>query len=410
MARNINNDLVVANKEAKMDFSSNKHEITIIVAGDLCPTDNDMDAFCSGDPDKLLDEELIALFNNADYRICNLETVLTSSTKPISKSGPALSAKTEAVNVLKSLGINYVSLANNHIMDFGEKGATDTISVLNTNSISYSGIGNNIAESSKVFFVTISGVKIGILSCAEHEFSIATENSYGAYGFDPLETPDIITSSKQQCDYLIVLYHGGKEYYRYPSPNLRKVCMKCVEKGADLVVCQHSHCIGAIQKYMNSEIVYGQGNFVFNRRSDEFWDTGLLLRVNIDVDSHETSIDYMPIQSSGIKRIVPPEEKSREILDALYKRSQEAEEPELLQDLYESYALRNLDIYTKKFLGKSISSYGFRALKKIFGAKRSFNHFFGKQETMELLNIIECEAHRELMLSGLKAISNQSEE
>lgn len=74
-------------------------------------------------------------------------------------------------------------------------------------------------------------------ACTEHEFSIVTNYAPGANTYDPLETPDYIRSLKDKCDYLIVLYHAGKEHYRYPSPYLQKVCRKMVEKGADLVIC-----------------------------------------------------------------------------------------------------------------------------------------------------------------------------
>lgn len=63
-----------------------------------------------------------------------------------------------------------------------------------------------------------------------------------------------------------MLYHGGKEYYRYSSPNLQKTCRKMTEKGADLVLCQHSHCIGSYEEYNDSTILYGQGNFIFNMK------------------------------------------------------------------------------------------------------------------------------------------------
>ena len=75
---------------------------------------------------------------------------------------------------------------------------------------------------------------------------------------DPAEQKD------NKCDYTIVLYHGGKEYYRYPSPNLQRVCRYMIEKGTDLVICQHSHCIGCEENYLSGKIVYGQGNFIFD--------------------------------------------------------------------------------------------------------------------------------------------------
>lgn len=94
-----------------------------------------------------------------------------------------------------------------------------------------------------------NGVKAGVYACAEHELSIIFEKTPTTSPFIPLCRLDHIADLKQKFDYVIVLYHGGKEHYRYPSPNLQKACRKMVDKGADLVVCQHNHCIGCKEKH-----------------------------------------------------------------------------------------------------------------------------------------------------------------
>lgn len=149
-----------------------------------------------------------------------------------------------------------------------------------------------MAEARKPYIIELDGLKIGIYACAEHEFSIATENASGANPFDPLESLDHVQGLSDKCDYVIVLYHGGKEHYRYPSPYLQKACRKMAEKGADLVVCQHSHCIGCFEEYEKSTIIYGQGNFIFDHSESEFWQTSLLVKIVIDDGPH---ISYIPI-------------------------------------------------------------------------------------------------------------------
>ena len=120
------------------------------------------------------------------------------------------------------------------------------------------------------------------IAVCDDEKRLAEENKAGANPFDLLDSPDHIAKLKTECDFVIVLYHGGKEHYRYPSPYLQKVCRKIVDKGADLVVCQHSHCVGCQEEYKDSTIVYGQGNFVFSKNyDDEFWQTSVLVEVEI---------------------------------------------------------------------------------------------------------------------------------
>lgn len=114
----------------------------------------------------------------------------------------------------------------------------------------------------------------------------------GANPFDFLESLDHISNLKQKCDYVIALYHGGKEHYQYLSPNLQKVCRKIIEKGADLIICQHSHCIGCYGRYNNTIIIYGQGNFIFDRPKNEYWMASLLVKV---IFNDGIDVEYIPI-------------------------------------------------------------------------------------------------------------------
>ena len=193
---------------------------------------------------------------------------------------------------MRALNPVVFGMANNHILDHDEQGLLSTLDRLSENKLGYVGAGRDLQEAEKPFIIEKEGVKVGVYACAENEFSIATGNQAGANPFDPLESLDHIVRLKSECDFVIVLHHGGKEHYRYPSPGLRKVCRKMAEKGADLIVCQHSHCIGAFEKYSDSMIVYGQGNFLFDRRDNEFWNTGLLIKA---VFGKEMSVEFVPV-------------------------------------------------------------------------------------------------------------------
>jgi len=170
-------------------------------------------------------------------RIFNLEAPITDELNPISKCGPNLIAPTSTIKGIKALNPSLITLANNHILDQGVRGLNSTRDILNSNDIPFVGVGDNLTAASKPYILQRDNLKIGVYACAEHEFSIATDTSPGANPFDPLESLDHIQDLKSMCDYVIVLYHGGKEHYRYPSPYLQKVCRKMVQKGADLIVC-----------------------------------------------------------------------------------------------------------------------------------------------------------------------------
>ncbi len=94
------------------------------------------------------------------------------------------------------------------------------MSILSKNNIPFIGVGKNIKDIMKHCIIGKNNIKIGIYNCAEYEFSIATSKLPGANPFDPLESLDNINYLKEKCDYLIVIYHGGKEHYRYLSSYL----------------------------------------------------------------------------------------------------------------------------------------------------------------------------------------------
>ena len=261
----------------------------IIIGADLVPTESNKEFFINGQVDELIGVDLLDVFNDSNCRIFNLETPLTNTYSPIDKCGPPLIARTETINAYKAMGINLLTLANNHILDQGIQGLDSTIKVLQENGIEYVGVGNK-ETASQPFFFEFYNKKIGVYACVEHEFSTVEDFEKGANPFDVIESFDHIANTKKECDYLIVLYHGGKEHYRYPSPNLQKVCRKMVERGADLIICQHSHCIGCKEEYKNGTIVYGQGNFLFDSSEMDCWQTSLLVSIN-----QNFKVEYLPL-------------------------------------------------------------------------------------------------------------------
>jgi poly-gamma-glutamate synthesis protein (capsule biosynthesis protein) len=270
-------------------------------------------------------------------------------------------------------------------------------------NIAFAGAGSNLNEASRPYIFEIEGKKIGIYCCAEHEFTIATETTAGANPFDPFESLDHIQELKLQTDYVIVLYHGGKEHYRYPSPYLQKVCRKCVEKGADLVVCQHSHCIGCEEKYLNGTIVYGQGNFIFNKYDNEFWNNAFLIKITNDLD-----IYYIPLVKEKNTVRIADEKKSKEIMLQFKQRSSEILIDGFIEKKYSEFSKSMINHYLFKLSGKR-RSFLFRAINKLSGYRyMSFylKRRYTQSDLLTIQNYIECEAHRELLCKGIKCNRN----
>ena len=370
----------------------------ILIGADLVPTKSNISLFESGNAEKLLGKELMECLNRADYRIFNLEVPLTDREQPIPKCGPNLVAPSKCVAGYQAMGVDLLTLANNHILDQDQQGLESTINTLNQAGIAYTGVGSTPEEAAKPYLFTCDGKKIGVYACAEHEFSIVTDHSAGANPIDLLESPDQVAVLKTKCDYAIVLYHGGKEHYRYPSPNLQKVCRKLVEKGADLVVCQHSHCIGCEEKYLHGTIIYGQGNFLFDDSESEFWQTGMLVSINDNF-----KISYIPLMKNGSGVRLATGKIIERILNDFHFRSEQIKNPAFIETEYQKFAQLMLNSYLCVFTGKN-GKFFFRVMNKLTRGwwLANLEKRISEKQRLAILNYVECEAHRELLMNGLK--------
>lgn len=369
----------------------------ILIAGDILPQDSNQELFEQGKSSELIGDRLLKRFAEADFRICNLEGPLTDTDKAIAKSGPCIKAGAAAVQGLKQIGFDCAALANNHIMDYGVEGYEATLRALDAAGIGHMGAGENALAARKPLIVTVNGLKVGIYACAEYEFTIATDRTPGANAFDALYCLDDISDLKKQVDYLIVLYHGLRECYRYPVPYVQKRCRRMVEKGADLVLCQHSHCIGCVENRDNGQILYGQGNFLFDRVDDEYTQTGLL--VEIEYSGGGWNVAYVPVVKTGGTVREAEGDKREKILSDFRQRSEQIRQDGFVEEEYRKYAERYVTEYYDEFLGRlKIVS---RWLKKL-KYKDVYGFIFRKGNKLNMLNALRCEAHRDLFIRGLE--------
>ena len=290
-----------------------------LLIGDVSPSRVSKESFRRKETD-ILFKDVKPLMQKSEFTFVNLECALTEATEAIQKFGPPLAAPAEVAEVLKELGVTVCGLSNNHTFDLGIRGIEDTMKTLDKVGLDYTGWGNNYEDSRKNYVYEKNVEKICIIAVCEHEYSYAIENRMGARPYDEYDTIDDIREAKKTADRVIVAYHGGKEYCRYPSPRLMKVCRAMAKAGADVVLCQHTHCIGCYEKYQDCHILYGQGNFHFIGGKDtECWFTGFA--VEYDTKTHE--INFVPIRvlSDGIS--LASGEDKKDIMKSFEKRNEE---------------------------------------------------------------------------------------
>jgi len=262
-----------------------------LLLGDLCHNKKNAQQFKNQDMEALFNDTL-PVFAGNDICFVNLECAVTESENAIMKYGPNLKVVRETADVMKKLGVTVCGLSNNHIFDFGKEGATDTIKALNEVGIPYTGFGENYEDSRKNHIVEKNGEKIALVAVCEHEYSYALEDRMGSRPFDEFETMADIRKAKAEADRVIVLYHGGKEHCQYPSPRLIKACREMANNGADVILCQHTHCIGTYENHNGCHILYGQGNFHFIPFSEipEIWNYSLMTKF----DTKTNEIEFIP--------------------------------------------------------------------------------------------------------------------
>ncbi len=262
----------------------------------------------------------IDLFKEADATIVNLECAVTDSEHLIKKFGPNLKMPITTAEVLKEAGIDYVGISNNHLYDYGRPGYYDTLKYLDAAGIKYTGVGENVVDARKDLILTDGKVKVAVIAVCEHEYTYALENREGCREYDPYDTNDDIVEAKKNADFVVVMYHGGKEHSRYPSPRLIKACRSMIKHGADLVLCQHTHCIGCYEEFQGGHILYGQGNFVFcESDKTDMWNTFLLVKAEF---TDKLKVEFIPGNVVEDKAIdVANDAEKERILKELEERS-----------------------------------------------------------------------------------------
>lgn len=377
----------------------------LYIGADFVPTDINKRLFEEGHGEALVGKELYEILKHSDLNVFNLEVPLTDAETPIVKFGNNLIAPSKTVYGYKSLEPIFLTLANNHSLDQGVEGLTTTLNLLKQHEIAHAGAGANLKEAKKPFIFEKDGVRIGFYLCTENEFTMATCHSMGANPFDVLDSFDDVAALKEQCDYVIVLYHGGKEYYRYPSPMLQRYCRKFIDKGANLVICQHNHCVGSREDYNGGSIIYGQGNFIFNSEfyvnHRDFVKDSLLIRVEATKDSFV--ICELPIRMSDNGTRLATDAEAAETLAGYKKRSEEIKDPDFVISNYKAFADTHVKRYLREFLGRSFI---IRAINALFGRKL-MQLILGPTSYLAIQNYLECEAHHELFLRGIKNINKK---
>lgn len=220
-------------------------------------------------------ERVKALTRASDLYVVNLECPFTDKGTKLQKNFN-FRARPELVAGLEAGGVDVVSLANNHLMDYGAEGLFDTLTVLDTAKIARFGAGRSLADARTPAIVDVKGVKVAFLGYfflgdrnIEPKEVIATESTPGVAGHftDTAALKTMlqadIRAAKKKADHVIPFFHWGREGKGQPEPYQVELGHAAIEAGASAVIGSHPHVLQGIELYQQKPIVYSLGNFVF---------------------------------------------------------------------------------------------------------------------------------------------------
>ncbi|MFH0792232.1 MAG: CapA family protein [bacterium] len=186
----------------------------------------------------------------------------------------------KAVNGLAYLGLDIVSLANNHIFDYDEAAIKDTFKRLRASGISYVGAGFNETEANSPVIKEINGTKVAYLAYTDlaPRGWLATETRLGVSRFEDDEVINRIKEAKQAADLVVVSYHMGDEYQTASNQKQKDRYRLFIDNGADLVIGHHPHVVQETERYKNGFIAYSLGNFVFDQDFSKETMSGLIIK------------------------------------------------------------------------------------------------------------------------------------
>ncbi len=267
------------------------------------------------------------IFKEADISFANLESPLSTKGEPIPDKEYTFRAHPKVAEGLKEVGFDVLSLANNHILDYGEEALFETIEVLDSQMIFHIGAGKNIFEAREPVILKVRNKRFGFLAYSNtfpEEFWAEEEKAGAAYGKFSRVKEDV-KELKEKVDFLIVSFHWGSEEKISPQEYQRKLAHLAIDQGADIILGHHPHSLSGIETYEKGVIIYSLGNFAFGSYSEKAKESAIF-RFYFSKDKLQ-KLEIIPISvyNKEIKfqpRILKDKEAER-ILERIRKLSNE---------------------------------------------------------------------------------------
>jgi len=264
--------------------------VKILFAGDYYPYQR-LEKFCINNNDSYkIFGELLKEIKSADISGINIEFPITDYGQVTKKTGPNLKGNSITIEPLCQAGFNLAYISNNHTLDYGAKGMSETIANLEKRKLSWLGAGGNLALARKPLLLEIKGIKLAFLNFSENEFNVAKENSPGANPLNIINNIQDIRTAKRNADFVFVIVHAGQDFNHYPPPFLIKQLRFYAEEGASAIICHHSHYIAGYEDHQGTPIFYGLGNIIYPNKVEVERQKTLIINFTLNKDRLEYEV------------------------------------------------------------------------------------------------------------------------
>ncbi|MBE5923576.1 MAG: CapA family protein [Lachnospiraceae bacterium] len=295
--------LIVIDKKAK-----NNEYVSLSFAGDVSFANDYLPAqhYTNGGIDAAFSKEVQKTMRDGDIFLVNNEFCYSERGTAQTAKGYCFRAKPETVKRLSEMGVDIVSIANNHAYDYGEEGFLDTIKTLDDAGMPYVGGGKDIDDAtSHIVYFKINDMKIAYIAGCQIErdppifTKEATKDSAGVVRcFEPEVVCEMIKEAKKHSDFVVVYPHWGTEKDMSIQKDQQALAYAFIDAGADIIVGGHSHRLQGVEYYKNVPIFYSMSNFSF---SSKVIDT-CILNVQVDKDGIRQA-KYIPCMENSGKTI-----------------------------------------------------------------------------------------------------------
>lgn len=281
------------------EIVTEKEELVLSFVGDMM-FDRSVAAFIRSEGEDYIFQGYEKYFKGSDIVFGNLETALSHRGEPVKDKEYTFRSNPELAAYLKKYNFKVLSIANNHILDYGTDAFSDTLKIMKENGISYGGGGYDKKEAMEGIVLEKKGLKIGFIAFTRVTPSVdwyagaKKPGIIGAYKVHEESVLEAVNNLRPRCDLLVISLHWGKEVSTIIRKEETELAHKLIDSGADVIMGHHPHVVQGMELYKGKPIFYSLGNFFFTTSKAQICNQTIMATVRYDENGELKSVEAIP--------------------------------------------------------------------------------------------------------------------